>query len=308
MAKPKTHKWKKGDKPATIAKKHGHRSFDTIWKDRANKALAAKRKTPEGLQPGDVVAIPLSPMEVDALSAEALVHQQTIRGETAMLKTYEAKRKRFERSIKRLQRAITDSNKMHASIVKEMQAHAKGAKRWGDGVDVAATLINLSRSLAKLTKIGYKSLAEAGEELAKSNKEAAKEAMNMAYNPIRDEAAKAIGKHLTKEKSNYNVVIQGVGVVINSFFKMTSPSFWGWTAVKLYEGKGWSEAVTYDFQAEVKNKIARLSALQKETVRGLQGTIAQKERMLYDLNVARNESLARIAGAKKDLRQLEEAL
>ena len=55
---PKFHKVEQGDCLASIAAKYGFADYKTIWNDAKNEALRTKRKNPNILFPGDIVAIP----------------------------------------------------------------------------------------------------------------------------------------------------------------------------------------------------------------------------------------------------------
>ncbi len=303
--KKQTHKVKKDEKLVEIAKRYKHKNWKDIWLAPENKKLVAKRKKPDQIQPGDVLTIPYTPAQWGKITQEISDCQINLSADTQLIAAFETRRAKSESVIKKLKKTFVLSEQMYKSLVGELQKAAAGAKKWGTAVDTIAMITQLMVSLGKLVKTGHKAAKLTGEELAKINAQLGKDALHMAYDPIAKEARKAGAKHVQNEKKGYNIALVTLGIVSDSFDKMTSPSFWAWTAVRLNEGDSWSAAVTYDFQKEVKQKIAGITQAHKRSQGELKKAIAAQEALIGSISKERNNALGRIADAKKKLKDME---
>lgn len=303
--KKPVHKVAPGDNLTKIAKKYGHKKWQTIWKAPENKKLVSKRKDPENIQPGDTIVIPFNEQQQSEIAQEAFECNSTLHIEFEFRKALEGRRKGLETSIANLKRTMQESDALHKRIVVDLDAAAKGAKSWGATVDAIATVATLMTGLTKLASKGHKASKASGELLEKLNKEMQKDALDMAYGPIKSEVRKAAAKHVTDEKNGYDHAIAAVGIVSESFDKMTSPSFWAWTVVRLKEGDSWSDAVTHDFQKEVKQKIAGLVRDHAKSQARLKKSIQEKQGLIKDIKRDLEASKKRESAAKDRLKVLE---
>ncbi len=303
--KKKVHKVKKGETLTDIAKKYKLKSWKDIWQAPENKKLVAKRKKAEQIQPGDVFTIPFNPAQWDKITQEIAEWQGMLAADTKLLASFEKRRAQSENAIKKLQRTAALSDKMHKAIVAELQKTAAGAKRWGTTVDAIATVSQLMVGLGKMVKTGYKAASVTGKELIEINEKLAKDAVVMIQAPIKTEARKAVAKHVQNEKKGYSLALVSLGILSDSFDKMTSPSFWAWTVARLKEGDSWSDAVTYDFQKEVKQKIAQITRDHKQSLGEIRKAIAAQKKLIGEISKERNNTIGRIADAKKALKELE---
>lgn len=307
FSKP-VHTVAKGDTLSGISKKYGHKHWKDVWDAKENKAIASKRKQPEAIQPGDTLVIPYTAKEISAMSQLAVEYQEAVMWENDLIVELDDRKKRYERTVKGLESTIKSSVKLHKALVNELKKAASGAKKWGQGVDVAATVINITRGLTKLTAKGYKAMAMEGDELIKANKEMQKSALKFAYGPLKKPVAKGVGGHLSDANNNYNMAGAAVGIVLESYVKMTSPSFWGWTYVRLKEGDSWSDAVTYDFQQDCANKIAGLERDQAGMVRKLKIRIGQHKKLIASAAKERAAAVKRKQEANVHLTYMEKSI
>lgn len=262
MLKPRKHKVAKNEDIKSIAKKYGFKDWKEIWKHPGNKALASKSKDAPNLQPGDILTVP-------ALNEkERAEHREKVRTLGMAITVENGVMAKFIQRAKVSNDLADICEKQAASAVaniekmkKELQASASSAKNWSNGVDMAAAVIGVIKGLSDIAQKSAKysaTYAEKGaEEAMKIYKSLRSDAFGFAYGPATNTAYQAVGKELTND-GEISTTKLFIGETINSWGKMTSPSFWGKTFIALRDGKNWSEAATYDYQAEVKLQIAKL--------------------------------------------------
>ncbi len=112
-AKPQTHVIRKGDKVSAIAKTYGFADWKVVWNDKANDALRKLRKTPEGVEAGDKIVIPLNP-EVVKENQEQLLKLQTALDRTRKLRV--ESEKSFQEMEKELEDAFEDMEDLSAAV------------------------------------------------------------------------------------------------------------------------------------------------------------------------------------------------
>ena len=307
FSKP-VHKVVKGDTLSGISKKYGHKHWKDVWDAKENKAIVSKRKEPRSIQPGDTLIIPFTAKEISVMSQLAVEYQETVMWEAELISELDDRKKKYERTIKGLENTVKSSNKLHKALVGELKKAAAGAKKWGQGVDVAATVINITRGLTKMTAKGYKTLAMEGDELIKANKEMQKSALKFAYGPLKKPVAKGVGGHLTDANNNYQMAVAAGGIVLESYAEMMSPSFWAWKYVRLREGDSWSDAVTYDFQKDCANKIAGLERDHAAMVRKLKIRIGQHKKLIASATKERATAVKRKQEAEAHLTYMEKVI
>ena len=302
------YKWKKGDTLDGLAKKHKHRKGEDIWTSQDNLALRKKRKKPEQIQAGDVVVIPLRPKDAKAMGLEVANLQSIMAAETTVMKTIERQRKEFEAAISKVKQHAKEEIAATNRIVGLIQADIKTAKKIADGVDVAWTVFNVASSLTKIVVNSQKALGKTLKEVKKSQKRNVKELKDMTLGPMQNEVFKAAAKETLNIDKKYTRTIIALGTVAESFVKITSPSFWFWTAARMLRGEKWSKAVSTNFDKEAKEKIQELERLSKYHQKLFQSAISEKEAGLAHLNSMRNASYKEFRTAEKRLKELEKSL
>lgn len=248
----KQHKVKKGENLTVIAKKYHHKDWKPIWDAPENKQIAKSRGAPEKIQPGDVLVIPLNEQEKKEVCEQQARLQAERDAEVVLQKALNAEALRFKTRMQicdALSKAYVSSTQR---IVDELRANKAAMKKWGEGVDVAKELATMGVNLGKLASTGAKASQAAGDALERLNKQAAKEATDMLTDPLKNQAVKAAAT--LKDKKSW--VSATVGILADSWDKMTSPSFWAHTYVQMTEnGKSWSEAVTMDIGEDIDRRI-----------------------------------------------------
>jgi len=303
--KKQIHKVKKNEKLADIPKKYKHKDWKDIWKAPENKRLASKRKKPDQLEPGDVLTIPFNAAQWTEITNEIAGWQAMMAADTELLDYFESSRANSEITIKKVKDLVVYHEKWIKTVEDYHQKANAEAKKWTNAVDAIATVTQLVFNLGKMAKAGLKASKSVGQELAKLNGQVTKDVVNLARDPIAKEARKAGAKHAQDAKNGFSLVVGGLGVISDSFDRMSAPSFWAWTACRLVEGDSWSDATAYDFKKETKKTLANLTKDTRQKLAKLKQSIAGIEALIGGISKERNNALGRIADAEKSLKVLE---
>ena len=279
----KRHKLKPGENLSRIASKHGLKNWKGIWDAKGNSKLKSKRKKPELLQPGDILVIPPSP---EMLKRAQSNHAKALKAHVA----------RIDERIATARRAMDMLTKYRQSVAKDLDEIPKLLKKmyqeadaWATGVDVAAGVITPLVGAARLAKVAHRAAREAGEELAKLNKAQLRD----AFKDLGKKKADAIGRILSEgAKGTESEALAAGKIAIDSFFKMTSPSFWGWTIASIIEGRSWSEAVTTSPKTEYEKNRKRLQALHRDTISHISRKIGEQQDILRALKECKEQAIA----------------
>ena len=285
---------KKKDTLDDLARKHKYKSWKQIWMAKENAKLRKKRGEPKHLQAGDMVYMPVTDAERKHVNKTILELNLARNDLLAVRNDFEADIKRLQYNCTNLAKIIGQIKTVSAGMIVEINAAKKGIKKVSNQVDLAATLINLSRSLSKLAQTGHKASKASGDALKKINNELTKDVKKKIRDVHIDAARKAL---VGLKDTSFEVV----WIVNDSYDKMTSPSFWAMTFTQVWDGKSWSEAVTYDLEADFAKKIKRVErdrdayvkdisaeiARQKAATKTLQATIKQ-----VSLRISQNENVA----------------
>lgn len=254
---PTSYKVRKGDTLSAIARDHGFREWKPIWNAPDNRALVAKRKAPEKIEPGDSIVIPLTEKQEKIVSTQLTKLQSESDADLSLSEALEAEVARGEARVACFNRLIAARHAMGAQLTSELNDNLNGLKNVGETVDAIATLTQLGISVGKIADI-YAAAAEAeGSELEALNKEAVKETSDLIVDDAQDKTIKAVGiLH-----DSVNMALAAVGILATSFEKMTSPSFWANVWVQMVDNhKGWSEAVSSDIGDDIKKRIRTVAA------------------------------------------------
>lgn len=269
MADPKPkaeHKVRKSETMDTIAKKYGFKKVEDIWTYPRNKALVKLRKEPKNILPDDVVVIPAFNDEERKEISErqrsfAIAANMEKLAFSRFLEQAAADRKLADK----MDKVAAMYGASAASYIKQYEASVSKADNWSNGVDAANAvlgILNALRGLAVKSTQASEALLKAGEaEFEKISKEVVKDARQFTTAPVTSELTKQTGKALADTKTGPLVDFRVyAGVVIESYGKWTSPSFYGQAIGILAEGKGWSAAATFDLQKDAKETKARMKA------------------------------------------------
>ncbi len=297
----RNYKLKKNDTLDALARKFKYKGWKQIWLAKENAALRKKRGKPEKLQVGDIVYMPVTDAERKHVD-KSILELNMMRDDLLVLRSnFEADIKRLEYNCKNLTRIIGDLKRVAAGMIAEIKAAKKGIKRVSTAVDMAATLINLAHSLGKLAHTGFKASKASGDALKKINDELTRDVKKK----IRDGYIDAARKSLVLLK---NTSLEVIWIVNDSYDKMTSPSFWAMTFTQIWDGKSWSEAVTYDLEADFARKIKNVERERDTYVRNISAEIAKQKGTIKTLQAAIKQIDRRIAKYEGTAVQLMEAI
>jgi hypothetical protein len=278
---PTTYKFVKGDKLEEIGRKYGHRDWRTIWRAPENKFIVLKRGKPENLQPGDTIVIPPNEKESSRLN-----------GALKTKASLEEDLDRIKRKLKLIDELIVEDKKNTDSIVKELEGNLRGMKSTAENVDLVWFLADLTKSLVKLTNLGFKSVKATEEGLKEVNKEALKQVSDLQREHLTDATVKVISTY----KDRTGTALGYLGVLADSWDKMHSPSFWFYAVTKLREGKGLSEAMTSEIGDEIESRI-------KQVTREGERRNQKLQEMRKKIEAEVMETRALLRGCELDLKQ-----
>lgn len=149
---------RQGDNLSLIAKNHGYRDWKVIYFSKCNQRLRQMRPNPDVIKPGDTIMLPPKVSEIRAALDQRLKMLTDLRRETDAL---------------------------FGGVARDLDAEFAKLQRTMGAVDTAATLLTIFKDLGFMCYNGFKSLGQIGEELAKTNKELAKDALDLAYDPVK---------------------------------------------------------------------------------------------------------------------------
>ncbi len=297
----KVHKVVKGDTVALIAKKYGHSDWKAVWNAKENKPLVSKRGKPENIQPGDALVIPPNDKDQKAVEVKVAALYRARDGNVHLREALTNEMDRLKHKVTIFSELITDSQQFTQKTVAELQDNLAGMKGWAKGVDVTATLLQMGVSVAKVGSLAKASTTASGEALKKLNEEAEKEVRKLATDPLKDEGVKAVGKL----KDNQGMALAAVGIVADSWDKMTSPSFWADAWIKkFHEHKSWSEAVSGEVGDDIVERIKWVEAQGAQTVSHLKQTQSKFAAQLGETQALLKECDARIKWNEQEAAKL----
>jgi len=281
MPKTVVHIVKKGENLDRIARSYGLKSFKTIYADPVNAKFRKTRPKPDLIQPGDKIIIPnyaLTPEKRKNLKSLISTIEKRVM-------SLEARKKELEKST--------------SASISEVKALKRSFSKTANGVDAAALVLTLFASLAKIGHAGLKATSQTGAELAKTNKKVLGDIADMHLTAV--EPALQAGAKSMSDSSSRNIA--ALGIVADSFFNLTSPSFWGKTYIKARDegmlkkiasgkfGEGWdawSRAVTWDPQKEFDTMARSMTTQAAKITKQIDILIAEDKEILSSLrNIAR---------------------
>lgn len=276
MAKTTVHVVKKGEALDKIARAYGLKSFRQIYDDPVNAKFRKQRPNPDAIQPGDKIVIPNFALTPDKR-----------RNLKTLIATIEAR-------IKKVEARRSAFQKMHDAAVRDVRKTQAEFKRTSSAIDAAALVLNLLKSLTKMSVKGMQMAGKEGDEIVKANKEIMKELGGMHL----DAVSPALQKGAKKMSDSQSRSVAVMGAVGESYFNLTSPSFWAKTYIKANEQKlfhkiisgkfgegweAWSKAVTWDPVAEFDKTIKDMEQQANRMVKAMNDTIAEDRKLVASL-------------------------
>ncbi len=193
--KPSSYIVQEGDTLASIAKNQRLPSYKIISSHPGNSSLMALRGGPDRINVGDVIVIPASP--IDSL----------------------------QKQIIQLERLKVETNQLHDQILYEHQQAFGTANAWSQGVDIAASIIDITRGLAGSVKKVGEILSKSGDEFTKLLTDFTGDFLKGEMKGAAEDAVSSsdLVSPITGEE---NMAYAFGKVVAQSYFDMTSPSYW----------------------------------------------------------------------------------
>jgi hypothetical protein len=220
MSTVEHYRFKKGDDLDVIARKHGLKNGDVVWKMPENKALAAKRKKPEALEPGDDIALPV---EGEDSKAEKAAVEHSLATVTAAMTEVARTLQKYDQIQHEVDQTRVETTKQLLAVIKRVEGDAKAINFSAD------VLTTLGTGLSKLCISGAKAATLKGAELAAANKEIVKDGLKLTYMPLQ----KAWQSGMISFSNAGSQAIDTVEMAANWMNHLTEPSWW---AAKLTGG------------------------------------------------------------------------
>ena len=256
----------KGDTIESVAKRNGIADWKKLWNAPENRALVARRKRPEAIQPGDVLVLPPTFSEMRQAAAKSAIAEKERTARVAVRDAAGSEVVRLKARIKVYDDLIASHRRTTEQIVAELQKNLSGMKGWASGVDAAKRLTEMGWTLGKLCALGAKASKASGFALVRLNKEAADEAMDLAKGAREELLVTVLGTL----KDNANAAASALGAAADGWDKVTSPSFWAHVYVQMTDnGKTWSEAVTSDVGDGIRERIRWVQSESDKTQKAL---------------------------------------
>ncbi|MEP2889427.1 LysM peptidoglycan-binding domain-containing protein [Tateyamaria sp.] len=262
------HKVKKNETIEGIAKKYGFKNVDDIWKYPKNKSLVKLRKKPAQIQVGDVVVIPAYN---DKERKEIKEKRPALRRAAGVAKFSAAKLNEHAALDLKMAGRLDEMAVKHKDATNKLIAEYKKAatqgKRWSDGVDFANAvfgIVNGLRILAQKSLSVTAGLASACKEEVKAAgkllNDMVSDVKSAHLAPVTSEIMQKTGKYLsdTSTGPKSDVLLFG-GQLIESYGKLTSPSFYGQGLALLWEGKSYEKAATFNLEQDCKDAVKKLT-------------------------------------------------
>jgi hypothetical protein len=269
IPKPKAnHKVKKGETIEKIGKKYGFAKVDDLWKYPKNKDLVKLRKKPKEIKEGDVIVIPAyNDKERKEIKEKRPALRQaagSAKFSAAKLNDHAALDIKMADSLEAM--AVKHKNTANQLIIEYKKAAGQG-KRWSDGVDFANAVFGIVNGLRVLAQKSLSVTAGMASACEKEAKAAAKLLKEMVIDtkaahhaPVLAEGMKATGKYLSDTNNGpKSDVLLFTGQLIESYGKLTSPSFYGQGLALLWEGKSLEQAATFNLEQDCKDAVKKMT-------------------------------------------------
>ncbi len=275
------HVIKKGETLDKIARVYGFRSYKDIYNAGINAKFRKENPNPAIITPGSKILIPS--------------HLDTSQG----IKSKKALISRYERRIAAYEKICSDIEKSRDAQVREIRAALKKAKSTGDAVDLAATLISLTREIYKVGSKASVAMKKSGDEIAKANKEFYQQMMEFRNDYLEDAVVKPVLKPIAeKMKSSSSTAEQLGAAYFQAWVDYTSPSFWARTYVKLSESRivrdiakgkfedawaAWSRAVTWDPAKDLQVQTSKIKKSSEVQLKKFRAIISDDKKLLKQI-------------------------
>lgn len=289
---PFQYKFGKTDELGKVAKKHGFKDWQVIWKHKKNAKLVSKRKIPKNLQGGDILYFPPTPAFAKA-TEKAIDNLEIYRNKRLEQRgDIEGLIAAYELNIKNFKAYISKCKKDIDKYLKSLSDSRNHVKKISTTVDVVQGLVGMGRGLKSLGTDAYKSTKLNGKELRDLNSKIESAVKKKLFWGSLDTSRKLV--EMTK-----GTVLEPLHIMNESVNKVTSWNHWFVTVAALAEGESWSDAVTYDFDEAFKKHSDYMTIKSRKMFAEFQTEIALQERTVNALKTD-------IKTINKDIRACED--
>jgi len=252
---PKMYLVRQGDNLDSIARTNGYRDWQVIYNSKCNERLRLARKDPNLIKAGDLVMLPPRAADIRASLQARLDRLRGLRKETESL---------FDQ------------------IQRELDAGFKQVERVGTSVDVANDVLNIFKGLSTMCWRGYKTLEMGAEDLARANKELAKDALDMPKEQLETLTLKTFADKLDSPQTVQvmNSVWLFSAVLVRSWLDITSPSYWAGVVAELNQGSSVRVAVTRRPAEIFSTATQKLAENRKKALEQIDVKVRDTERLL----------------------------
>jgi hypothetical protein len=167
MPAAKQHKFAKGETLAEIAKKHGHGDARVVWSFAANKGLVGKRRQPEALEPGDLIAIPPTAKEAKERQARLDALDKTLKAEWALDTALVRADQTLDQRRGPLEDAQTTLQALRDDLAAAVKPLAAGLPRCADAVQAARSVVQAGAAAQAACKAAVAAARAQAGKLAK---------------------------------------------------------------------------------------------------------------------------------------------
>jgi hypothetical protein len=268
-----THTVSAGESLSSIAAKYGFPDAMLIYRAACNEAFRRARPNPDQILPGDQLAIPPRPEEM----------QRALRARLT--------------NLRRLRR---ESEQMSAGLEQELEQLIAEGRRKARAFDALAAATSIVVGLVNITTAGFAAMKLTGAELAKANRQLARSSLKFAYYPALNAAAKAGLERLGAHEGVIGVIGTGLHVVLN----LTTPSYWAGAYINFRAGNSPRKIAEGDPLQPLVDAKRKVHQQARETLQLIDRKIRDTESqllmsgapggyaMLYDAGIAAHSAFA----------------
>lgn len=137
-------------------------------------------------------------------------------------------------------------------------------------VDTVATVANIFASVGQIAYKGMKTLALSGTLLEKANRELTHDALKLAYQP----PAELVGEQWSHRiYSDDRMAIAFAKAFLQSYFDLSTPSFWASVYTNVRAGKSWQDSVTTTPLDDLSRALANVRQKHRATLSAIDAQI-----------------------------------
>jgi hypothetical protein len=197
----------------------------------------------------------------------------------------------LQNRLRSLESIARDTDRIYGEIESELKQNIRSYEKVKDGVDVTADVLNILVGLSSIVKNGMRAMTLDGIALEEANKELSREVLKFGAEPVGEGTFKYWGATLNM---NDGLLWAYGKITVNSWFNMTSPSFWAGVYTNLKAGKTWQQAVTEDPKTALEEALQRVIEQHNIAIESVKSKIAATSAELFGSSVSHGVALHRL--------------